>query len=112
MLEFPKDARDTTEREYWPKVEKYYPSYKKFWEKFIGVRTDDQSLRPYGLKIKGVPVNYDSNKYKKYSGMCMRHYSIFCDIASAIEEIAEMKKALQSGTGQEHWRHFENIYFA
>lgn len=50
MQEFPKDSRDDIEIRYADHVLSLFPSYKDFWEKFVGIDTDNkESLLPRKL---------------------------------------------------------------
>ncbi len=47
MQEFPKDSRDDIEIRYADHVLSLFPSYKDFWEKFVGIETNNKdSLLP------------------------------------------------------------------
>lgn len=64
MQKFPKNSKDLIESEYGKIVIKLFPSYKNFWEKFIGVDiSKKESLLP---KKPSWPRGYSKKQQKKF----------------------------------------------
>jgi len=96
MQIFPKDSRDEFEKEYANNVLQYFPSYKPFWEKFIG----DSYKKKYVLtpRTPVYPTGYSQAKIKEMNElqiyMSKLSYSIFCNLVSAEKLLIEYKKSL------------------
>ena len=96
MQSFPEDSRDGFEREYANNVLQYFPSYKDFWEKFIG----DSYKNKYVLtpRTPSYPKGYSKDKIKQINDlqifMSKVSYSIFCNLLSAEKQLIEYKKSL------------------
>jgi len=84
MQSFPKDSRDTIEIRYADHVLSKFPAYKDFWEKFVGVDTNNKdSLLPRNPVFT---IPYRKNKRNKISKfqlwLSKTNYSIFCNLGS------------------------------
>lgn len=85
MQKFPNDSEDSIEKAYGQKVINLFPSYKKFWEIFIGVdKTRLPLLFPKKLQFT---KNYDSNFKRKITDeryiVSKINYAIFCNLVAA-----------------------------
>jgi len=116
MQSFPKDSRDEFEIENAKNILQFFPSYKSFWEKFIG----DSYKYKYVLTPRepSFPTGYSKDKIKKMNElhilMNKLSYSIFCNLVSAEKLSIEYKKTLPlTNSYFAFWaiEDFESAYF-
>lgn len=99
-------------------VLKHFPTYGKFWEKFIGVKSHVNfpgKIFPYGLRFSSTFQNEERSRLERiYEELTMAHYSLFCSLAGAHYQVAQLERTLGLGDTQtkqfEHWEAFEVAY--
>lgn len=102
MKKFPETTRDKIEQLFAPQILPYFPYYAEFWEKFIGVRSENRLL-PYQLCISAAATN-GQQILRYHEEISMRHYSQFCQLAGAHFQLEKATEALRETN--EAWRHF------
>jgi hypothetical protein len=96
-------------------INKNFPNYKKFWEKFIGVRsvTSNNALFPYDL-ISKKPSDPNILAFQKiHEKICMSHYSVFCNLVAAhynSDELINLNYHDEKTLHLKHWHLFESAY--
>lgn len=97
-----------------------YPTYKDFWDEFIGERFAEDRLKHYEIEF---PKEKSPENRKElacqYDDMSIVHYSIFYNFASTHYQIEQLKKALTNYLANEkeklsyflHWESFNSVYF-
>jgi len=113
-LGFPNDTLDHIEKKYASLVLSGFPRYGKFWELFIGGRTDPKGrLRsvPYGLLLPKTLSNSEKRRFERsYEEMAMAHYALFWKLISVHNRLDSLKDTLNLGEGPERFfKHFENF---
>jgi len=96
MQIFPNDSKDGIELRYAYDVLSKFPSYKYFWEKYVGLDlTKGNSLLP---KTPTFPSSYGKTKedeFKKFQLLLSKiNYSIFCNLVAAENQYYEYMKTL------------------
>lgn len=96
MQKFPKDSRDDIEIRYANHVLTLFPSYKTFWERYVGVDVNKiDSLLP---REPNYPPSFDKNQRKNFREfqiwLSKINYSIFCNLISSCKQYNEYMKTL------------------
>lgn len=96
MQFFPKDSRDDIEIKYADHVLTLFPSYKIFWEKFVGFDINKKnSLMP---RLPKYPSSYNSKQERDFRELQIWlskiNYSIFCNLVSSCNQYIEYMKTL------------------
>lgn len=96
MQEFPKDSRDDIEIRYADHVLSLFPSYKDFWEKFVGIETNNKdSLLPRNPVFTILYGQKKRRKIRKFQLWLSKvNYSIFCNLVSSCNQYNEYMKTL------------------
>ena len=96
MQIFPQDSIDDIEIKYANHVLDSFPSYKDFWEKFIGVDTsNNDSILPRIPRFPPAFNNRQKYDYKKFQRKLSKlNYSIFCNLVSSCNQYNEYMKTL------------------
>lgn len=104
----------------WAKVVcQTYPTYKEFWDEFVGERFVDDRFKHYEIEFPKEASSKGKEELAcRYVDMSIVHYSIFYNFASAHYHIEELKKALTyylASKNEEyhyfiHWESFNSIY--
>ena len=116
MQIFPDDTRDTIERKHAKQVLAEFPSYGKFWEKFIGDgRKYSHVLTPREPVFPKSFSNSDKENIQDTQILLSKvSYSIFCNLIAAENQLEEYEKTLP--LSNEHFsfwaiESFECAYF-
>lgn len=94
---FPKDTGDGIEQMFADKVLAEFPSYGKFWEKFIGVDVNrlSEGLWPRPPKF---PTRYEDAKKEGFKNkqiwIARASYGIFCNLAGAHYQLGQYLKQI------------------
>lgn len=112
---FPFQTRDLIEKYHHKEILKNFPQYAEFWSKFIGVKEANINnvLSSYDLiSVGSVSPNLPSFQ-KIHEEICMSHYSVFCNLATAHFNLTELSKLGSSDNYTylfAHWRLFDSAY--
>ena len=94
---FPKDTRDEIEQMFADKVLTEFPSYGKFWEKFVGVDVNrlSESLWPRPPKFPTGYEDAEKEDFEKTQIWIARvSYGIFCNFAGAHYQLEQYLKQI------------------
>ncbi len=112
---FPFQTRDLIEKYHHKEILINFPQYAEFWSKFIGVKEANINniLSSYDLiSVGSVSPNLPSFQ-KIHQEICMSHYSVFCNLATAHFNLTELSNLDSSDRDTyyfAHWRLFESAY--
>jgi hypothetical protein len=113
---FPEDSYDVMERTYGNVICSGFPSYAKFWELFIGRDLSTKTRMWYVFELPPSISARDRQITDEWrEEISMAHYSLFCSIAGAYFQMAELNKLLpiieiNNTIFVKHWEAFECFY--